>query len=219
MEETYEDIVRKWYMKLRGNFTNLLMDKYRSTNMRLADAENIYQDIFVAIQRNLDEGRIKKNTDWQRYIITIGLNMAGKHYRHHGKMESVDDTATEDDSRSLARARRVSDLLKDLPVQDGETVIYKDSEAQTLLSDELTHTPEPCASIIRMTYYSDMTDAEIASELDPYRNNGKSTRDNAKAVKARRWLCMQDLIYRVKIALYNAGIIDQKPVRRKRNGK
>lgn len=220
MEETYEEIVRKWYMKLRGNFTNLLMDKYSSTNMRLADAENIYQDIFLAIQRNLEEGRIKENTDWRRYIVTVGLNMASKHYRHIGKTESIDDKVEEEDeNRAMARSRRVSELLKELPEQDGEPGVYNDPEARALLGDELIHTPEPCASIIRMTYYSDMTDAEIAEEVDPYRGNGKPVASNAKAVKARRWLCMQDLVYRVKMALYNAGIIDKKPERRKRNGK
>ena len=55
MAETYEEIVRKWYTMLRGNFTDLLMDRYKNTNMRLADAENIYQDIFVAIHRNMQE--------------------------------------------------------------------------------------------------------------------------------------------------------------------
>ena len=45
-------------------------------------------------------------------------------------------------------------------------ILYKDPEAQALLGDELTHTPEPCASIIRKTYFSDMTDAEIAEEAE-----------------------------------------------------
>ena len=63
MEETYEEIVRKWYMKLRGNFTSILMDRYKKTNMRLADAENIYQDIFIAIHRNIQEVRIGTNCD------------------------------------------------------------------------------------------------------------------------------------------------------------
>ena len=47
MAETYEDIVQKWYVRLRGSFTDLLMDRYKTTNMRLADAENIYQDIYI----------------------------------------------------------------------------------------------------------------------------------------------------------------------------
>ena len=219
MAETYEDIVQKWYMRLRGDFTDLLMDKYKKTNMRLADAENIYQDIFIAIHQNIEEGRIGTNWDWSNYIIRIGLNMASKKYRIIGRNDSIDETDPEDDEKLSAKAQRITDILKELPTHDGASELYKDPEAQALLGDELTHTPEPCASIIRKTYFSDMTDAEIAEEVAPYRDNGKPLKDNAKAVKARRWLCMRDLVYRVKLALFNAGIIDEKPEKKKRNGK
>ena len=219
MAETYEEIVKKWYTMLRGNFTCLLMDRYKNTNMRLADAENIYQDIFVAIHRNMQEGRIGANWDWRNYIIRVGLNMASKKYRIDGRTDSLDETDPEDDEKLSAKAQKITDILKELPTQEGEPILYKDQEAQALLGDELTHTPEPCASIIRKTYFSDMTDAEIAEEVAPYKDNGKPLADNAKAVKARRWLCMRDLVYRVKLALYNAGIIDEKPEKKKRNGK
>lgn len=222
MAETYEEIVKKWYTMLRGNFTCLLMDRYKNTNMRLADAENIYQDIFVAIHRNMQEGRIGANWDWSNYIIRIGLNMASKKYRIAGRTDSLDETDPEESEELSARAQKIqkiTDALIELPTQEGEPILYKDPEAQALLGDELTHTPEPCASIIRKTYFSDMTDAEIAEEVAPYRDNGKPLADNAKAVKARRWLCMRNLEYRVKLALYNAGIIDEKPEKKKRNGK
>lgn len=206
-------------MKLRGNFTHILMDKYKDTNMRLADAENIYQDIFIAIHQNIEEGRIGANWDWSNYIIRIGLNMASKKYRKIRISDSLNETDPEDSDKLSAKAQKITDILKELPSDEDEPELYKDPEAQALLGDELTHTPEPCASIIRMTYFSDMSDAEIAEEVSPYRDNGKSLSDNAKAVKARRWLCMQDLVYRVKLALYSAGIIDVKPEKKKRNGK
>lgn len=219
MEETYEEIVQKWYMRLRGNFTDILMDKYKKTNMRLADAENIYQDVFIAIHQNIEEGRIGTNWDWNNYIIRIGLNMASKKYRMIVRHDSLDETDPEDGEKLSAKAQKINDILKELPSQEGEPDLYNDLEAQALLGDELIHTPEPCASIIRKTYFSDMSDAEIAEEVAPYRDNGKSLADNAKAIKARRWLCMRDLVYRVKLALYNAGIIDEKPEKKKRNGK
>lgn len=219
MAETYEEIVQKWYMRLRGNFTDILMDRYKKTNMRLADAENIYQDIFIAIHQNLQEGRIGSNWDWSNYIIRIGLNMASKKYRVIGKSDSFDETDPEDGEKLSAKAQRISEILKELPTHEGEPDLYNDPEAHALLGDELTHTPEPCASIIRKTYFSGMSDAEIAEEVAPYRDNGKPLTDNAKAVKARRWLCMRDLVYRVKLALYNAGIIDEKPEKKKRNEK
>lgn len=219
MEETYEEIVQRWYMRLRGSFTDLLMDKYKKTNMRLADAENIYQDVFIAIHQNIEEGRIGANWDWSNYIIRIGLNMASKKYRVIGRNDSIDEIDPEDGEKLSAKARKISEEIERLRQGDAELELYNDPEAQALLGDELTHTPEPCASIIRKTYFSDMSDAEIAEEVAPYRDNGKPLADNAKAVKARRWLCMRDLMYRVKLALYNAGIIDEKPEKKKRNGK
>lgn len=219
MEETYEEIVQKWYLRLQSNFTDMLMNKYKKTNMRLADAENIYQDVFIAIHQNIAEGRIGTNWDWRNYIIRIGLNMASKKYRMIGKHDSLNETDPEDSGRLSDKAQKINDILKDLPSQDGAPELYNDPEAQALLGDELIHTPEPCASIIHKTYFSDMSDAEIAEEVAPYRDNGKSLTVNAKAVRARRWLCMRDLIYRVKLALYNAGIIDEKPEKKKRNGK
>lgn len=221
MAETYEEIVQKWYGRLRGSFTDLLMDKYKTTDMRLADVENIYQDVFIAIHQNLQEGRIGSNWDWKNYIIRVGLNMASKKYRTMTKTHSLDEVNSEEREKLSARAERiqkVTELLKEMPSNE-EPELYNDPEAQALLGDELTHTPEPCASIIRKTYFSGMTDAEIAEEVAPYRDNGKPLGVNAKAIKARRWLCMRDLIYRVKLALYNAGIINEKPEKKNRNGK
>ena len=219
MEETYEKIVQKWYMRLRGSFTDILMDKYKNSNMRLADVENIYQDVFIAIHQNIEEGRIGTNWDWRNYIIRVGLNMASKKYRMIGRHDSLNETDPEDGEKLSARAQKINDILKELPTQEGDPELYNAPDAQALLGDELNHTPEPCASIIRKTYFSGMSYVEIAEELAPYRDNGKSLTDNAKAVKARRWLCMRDLIYRVKLALYNAGIIDEKPEKMRRNGR
>ena len=210
MNETYEEIVKKWYLKLRDNFTEVLLDKYKSANLRRADAENIYQDVFIAIQENMKSGRIRENTSWGSYIMTVGLNMASKHYRKAGKVDSADQPAKEDSDNGFSQtARRVEDLLKTLPDENGG--LYEDPEVHEILSDELIHTPEPCASIIRLTYYSGLSDAEITDELANY--------NSAKAVKAKRWQCMRDLVFRVKTALYIAGIIDEKPVKKHRNGK
>ncbi len=211
MSETYEEIVKKHYERMRGKFIAVVMDKYKTSNIRHEDAENIYQDVFIAIQENLMMGRLKENTSWNSYIMTIGLNMASKHYRKLGKTDSTDEEQEylEEEERQSRLARRVEDILKELPQE--ETPLYNDPEAQSILGDELTHTPEPCASIIRLTYYSGLSDAEITEEFDRYKS--------AKSVKAKRWQCMQDLVYRVKLALYHAGIIDQKPEKKTRNGK
>lgn len=208
MAQNYEDIVREWYTRLRPEFLRRLTAKY--SELSLYDAENLYQDTFIAIQENLMLGRIKEDTSWSSYIMTIGMNMASKAWRKIGKTDSTDEgfDDKEEDSDSKT-ARKVEELLKTLPSGEEETPLYKNEQALSLLGDELIHTPEPCGSIIRLFYYEDMSMDEIADEIG-YRN--------ATTAKAKKSQCMTDLIKRVTAALRRAGF-DITPKKRNRNGK
>ena len=206
MVQNYEDIVRDWYLKLQTPFLRQLTSKYPA--LTIFDAENIYQDTFLAVQNNLLEGRIKEDTSWSSYIMTIGLNMASKAYRKIGKTDSADDGFDNDGEGSKSKtAREVEKLVKNL--SEEETPLYENEEALSLLGDELTHTPEPCGSIIRLFYYTNMSMDEIATKIG-YKN--------ATTAKAKKSQCMSDLINRVTCALRNAGF-DVKPKKRNRNGK
>lgn len=206
MAQNYEDIVRDWYLKLQTPFLRQLTSKYPA--LTIFDAENIYQDTFLAVQNNLLEGRIKEDTSWSSYIMTIGLNMASKAYRKIGKTDSADDGFDNHGEGSKSKtAREVEKLVKNL--SEEETPLYENEEALSLLGDELTHTPEPCGSIIRLFYYTNMSMDEIATKIG-YKN--------ATTAKAKKSQCMSDLINRVTCALRNAGF-DVKPKKRNRNGK
>lgn len=206
MAQNYEDIVRDWYLKLQTPFLRQLTSKYPA--LTIFDAENIYQDTFLAVQNNLLEGRIKEDTSWSSYIMTIGLNMASKAYQKIGKTDSADDGFDNDGEGSKSKtAREVEKLVKNL--SEEETPLYENEEALSLLGDELTHTPEPCGSIIRLFYYTNMSMDEIATKIG-YKN--------ATTAKAKKSQCMSDLINRVTCALRNAGF-DVKPKKRNRNGK
>ena len=206
MAQNYEDIVRDWYLKLQTPFLRQLTSKYPA--LTIFDAENIYQDTFLAVQNNLLEGRIKEDTSWSSYIMTIGLNMASKAYRKIGKTDSADDGFDNDGEGSKSKtAREVEKLVKNL--SEEETPLYENEEALSLLGDELTHTPEPCGSIIRLFYYTNMSMDEIATKIG-YKN--------ATTAKAKKSQCMSDLINRVTCALRTAGF-DVKPKKRNRNGK
>lgn len=194
MDNKYEEIVRKYYKRYQEKFLKILAAKYPA--LTLFEAENLYQDTFLAIHENLAQGRIKEDTSWSSYIITIGLNLASKAMRKVGKTDSIDESRDEDDSTSIT-ARKAEDLLKDVP--DEEITLYQNQEAQSLLGDELTHTPEPCASIIRLFYYEDLSMDQIAEEIG-YRN--------ARTAITRKNQCMKDLINRVKKTLHLAGITD-----------
>lgn len=208
MAQEYEEIVRKWYVKLRPEFLRRLTAKY--SGLSLYDAENLYQDTFIAVQENLMLGRVKEDTSWNSYIMTIGMNMASKAWRKIGKTDSADEGFDNDEEESGSKvARRVEELLKTLPDDEGETPLYKDQKAQALLGDELIHTPEPCGSIIRLFYYEELSMDEIAEEIG-YKN--------ATTAKAKKSQCMTDLIKRVTVALNRAGF-DVKPKKRNRNGK
>ena len=194
VKESYEEIVKKWYVKLRPSFTALIMKKYGYADIRVADVENIYQDVFLAIRQNLQQGRIAAGCDWKNYIKRIG----------RGEIMSP-------------RAEwipKAAEALKNL--QDDEVGLIESQEVHELLCRELDNLPEPCSSIIMCRYILGMTDVDIAGELEPYRSNGKSLEVNAKAIKARRWTAMQELAYRVKRALFKADITDVMPEKHKR---
>lgn len=168
MAQDYEEIVRQWYIRLRPEFLRRLTAKY--SGLSLYDAENLYQDTFIAVQENLMLGRVKEETSWSSYIMTIGMNMASKAWRKLGKTDSTDEGFDcEDDDSGSKVARRVEELLKTLPEDEGDTSLYKDPEAQSLLGNELIHTPEPCGSIIRLFYYEELSMEEIAEEIG-YKN-------------------------------------------------
>lgn len=208
MAQNYEDIVREWYNRLRPEFLRRLTAK--CAGLSLYDAENLYQDTFIAVQENLMLGRIKEDTSWSSYIMTIGMNMASKAWRKIGKTDSTDESFDTDDEDSGSKtARKVNELLKTMPTGEDEIPLYKNEEALSLLGDELIHTPEPCGSIIRLFYYEDMSMDEIAEEIG-YKN--------ATTAKAKKSQCMSDLINRVTRALRSAGF-DVSPKRRNRNGK
>ena len=205
MAQNYEDIVREWYTRLRPEFLRRLTAKYSS--LSLYDAENLYQDSFIAVQENLMRGRIKEDTSWSNYIMTIGMNLASKAWRKIGKTDSTDEGF--DDDTGSKTARKVQELLKALPDDEDEKPLYKNEEALSLLGNELTHTPEPCGSIIRLFYYENMSMDEIAEEIG-YRN--------ATTAKAKKSQCMTDLILRLTTALRRHGF-DVTPKKWKKDGK
>lgn len=206
MEENFEDIVRKYYNRLREPFVRKLTRQYPS--MRLDAAEDLYQEAFIAVQDNIQRGKVRPDTDWNAYILTIGLNMASKEQRHGGTTDPFNamyDDDKEDGNNRLAR--KVEDIIKEMP--EDEVALCNNPEVLSRLGNELDHTPEPCGKIIRLFYYTDATMEDIAEETGL---------KNAQTAKAKKSQCMTDLINRVTEALRRAGF-DVTPKKRNRNGK
>lgn len=195
MQENYEEIVRKWYNKLRPLFQNTLKTCYKSLSY---DAiEDIYQESFIAVHENLLRGRIKENTSWSSYIIQIGLNLAFKDSRHSGKTDSIDNSPVYDEDGQSALSRKVERLLA--VDAESEETIYTDKEALKILGTELSFTPEPCATIIRLFYYDRMSMEDIAMAVNM---------KNAATAKSKKSQCMKALTSRIKGVFKTYGIID-----------
>ncbi|MDE5957164.1 MAG: sigma-70 family RNA polymerase sigma factor [Muribaculaceae bacterium] len=205
MEDNFEDIVREYYIRLREPFMRRLTMQFPS--MRLGAAEDLYQDAFLAVQANLQRGKVRPDTDWNAYILKIGMNMASKGLRD--KTVTVSGMASPDDEHEQFgdTARRVDAILKELPEE--ETAFCNNTEVLSLLGNELDHTPEPCATIIRLFYYNDASMEEIAK---------KTGLKNAQTAKVKKSQCMTDLIKRVTTSLQRSGF-DMIPKKRNRNGR
>ena len=191
MENNYEEIVREWYNRLRPEFLRRLTARYSA--LTLFDAENLYHDAFMAVQKNILLGRVKENTSWSSYILTIGMNLANHEIRKKGITDSLDEEPKEDTAPG-----KVPDILKLLPANECES-FYEDPEAKAILNDELSHTPEPCNSIILLYYYEDLSMNEIAERVG-YKNS--------TTTKSKKLQCMKDLIRRVKDSFRSAGLIE-----------
>lgn len=192
----YEDIVRTWYQQLRPVFMQRLAAQFSA--LSLYDAEDIYQDTFVSVHKNLQEGRVREDTCWSGYIMTIGINLASKRMRHLGITDSIDCIGTDDGSRQNV-SLKMDAAINALTESDDRLPVYHDPDAQAILGEQLQLTPEPCSSIIRDFYYAGMSMDEIADELG-YKN--------AATVRVKKSGCMRTLMERLRKALRIAGILN-----------
>ena len=194
MKESYEDIVRQWYNKVRPLFVNTLRKRFSQLDYNTI--ENLYQDAFLAVYENLQAGKVREDTSWSSYIIQIGLNLATKELRHTGITDSIYESGGDNEEGHQQISRTVELLLSQLATEDGS--LYQNEDAKSLLGEELSHMPEPCNSIIRLFYYDDMSMEEIAVAV-----NFK----NATTAKSKKSQCMKSLTDRVKASFKRAGII------------
>lgn len=194
MKETYEDIVRKWYNKVRPMFVNTLRKRF--SQLDYDTIENLYQDAFLAVYENLQAGRVREDTSWSSYIIQIGIYLATKELRHSGITDSIYESGGDNEEGHQQISRTVELLLSQLTTEDES--LYQNINALSLLGEELNYTPEPCNSIIRLFYYDDMSMEEIAVAV-----NFK----NATTAKSKKSQCMKTLIERVKCSFKVAELI------------
>ena len=194
MKESYEDIVRQWYNKVRPLFVNTLRKRFSQLDYNTI--ENLYQDAFLAVYENLQAGKVREDTSWSSYIIQIGLNLATKELRHSGITDSIYESNNDNEEGRNEISRTVEKLLSEC--FDEDETMYQNVDALSLLGEELNYTPEPCNTIIRLYYYAKMSMEDIATAV-----NFK----NATTAKSKKSQCMKSLTERVKASFKRAEII------------
>lgn len=194
MKESYEDIVRQWYNKVRPLFVNTLRKRFSQLDYNTI--ENLYQDAFLAVYENLQAGKVREDTSWSSYIIQIGLNLATKELRHSGLTDSIHESNNDNEEGRNEISRTVEKLLSEC--FDEDETMYQNVDALSLLGEELNYTPEPCNTIIRLYYYAKMSMEDIATAV-----NFK----NATTAKSKKSQCMKSLTERVKASFKRAEII------------
>ena len=194
MKESYEDIVRQWYNKVRPLFVNTLRKRFSQLDYNTI--ENLYQDAFLAVYENLQAGKVREDTSWSSYIIQIGLNLATKELQHSGLTDSIHESNNDNEEGRNEISRTVEKLLSEC--FDEDETMYQNVDALSLLGEELNYTPEPCNTIIRLYYYAKMSMEDIATAV-----NFK----NATTAKSKKSQCMKSLTERVKASFKRAEII------------
>lgn len=191
--QIYEEIVREWFHKLRPEFLRRLTLKFSS--LTLEDAENLYQDAFIAVYNNLQRGAVKEDTNWHSYILTIGFNLANKIWKKAGITDSIDEGFDQDKDMDNNGTFKYDAFLSIASEPENET-LYENEEVKEMLGKELSKTKDPCKKILRLYYEGDCSMEEIAEEVGF---------KNSATAKAKKSQCMKEFIARLNLSLQKAG--------------
>lgn len=195
MAHNYENIVTEWYNKLKPDFISYISSKFSA--LTYFDAENLYQDAFLAVYKNIQDGRVKNETSWRAYIFKIGMNLANKQLRGVNRHVSIDEGSEDMEGNFFSQtAQRVEEKYQELLEMDNDLV--NNTEAQSLLGNEINRSPEKCRDILILFYYEGFSMDQIAE---------RTGYSNAKTVKAKKFQCMKDLKNRVQSAFESYGLI------------
>lgn len=183
--EEYNNIVNDWYLKLRNRFINKIHNKYPV--LHIEDIEDVYSETFIAIRQNLLNSKVREDTNWDKYIMTIGLNMAANKVKKERKIVRPLNNQADDDIDANEKFETQLSLMDLVGEDDNRELLEKRIE---VLSKEIKYLPEPCETILKSFYYGEFTMTEIMDEI-----HYKTT----DAVKAMKYRCISRLKERMKL--------------------
>lgn len=192
--QKYEEIVKR-FADPKGEFFKQFhntMRKYRPT-LTEDGIMDLYQDSFIAAQNNLTEDRIKENTSWDSYLISIGLNLASHEFRRYGKFDSLDSKGSPFCSKDDYMPEDYNPGLAD--ISEEEIAEYNTPEVQLVLGDSLHFMNDKCREIIEKTLYDRLSSKEIAIQLN----------STPRSIITQRNRCKDKLVKLVRASLISLG--------------
>lgn len=131
--------------------------------------DDIYQDTVIAFYENVRTGKITSlRSSIRTYIIAIAKHIIYRHLRKTKTMSSLDDMD------ELAVGAITHSYIEQL----------EGRETAMLLLQAIEKLGEPCTSLLKLFYYEEKENTEIASLL------GYA---NADVIKSQKYRCMQTL--------------------------
>ncbi|TYR35107.1 sigma-70 family RNA polymerase sigma factor [Sphingobacterium phlebotomi] len=131
--------------------------------------EDIYQDTVIAFYENVRTGKITAlKSSITTYIIGIGKHILYRHLKKAKTMSNLDEI----DEFDLGA------------VTNTYIEQIADKETTIILQQAIEKLGEPCASLLRLFYYEEKENTEIATLL------GYA---NADVIKSQKYRCMQTL--------------------------
>ena len=185
--EDFNQIVSNCFVVFRNPFINFLHKSFPA--LGLDEIEDIYSDTFIAIRKNLLEGKVSEGTKWKAYIFKVGYNIAVNKAKQISRYFQPIETSSDDDDVDASNRFETYLSLKEVAEEEDN-----ENKAQriAILEREIKYLPEPCETILKDFYYGSFSMTEIMAEI-----HYQST-DSVKAMKNR---CMKKLRERVRIAL------------------
>ncbi|GGH21044.1 sigma-70 family RNA polymerase sigma factor [Sphingobacterium alkalisoli] len=131
--------------------------------------EDIYQDAVIAFYENVRTGKITSlKSSITTYIIGIGKYMLYRHLKNKKSTSNLDDV----------------DELNIGVVLNSYIEQIEDKETSIILYRAIEKLGDPCMSLLRLFYYEEKENVEIATLL------GYA---NADVIKSQKYRCMQTL--------------------------
>lgn len=141
------------------------------------DCEDLVQDAFLAMFRNIKSGQLTELTcDMATYVISILKNRAYNEYKKRGNIVSGEFFQGEDEYPTPIEEAIIKEAIKEW-IQEGGDVT---EELESAVREIVTNLKEPCKTILWSFYWDEMSLAAIANDLPDYNSS-----DSVKTQKSR----------------------------------